>query len=198
MQQQRRQSIHERWAQRHKALAAEERALRKDQVAAARDFGHKRNGTIETHQKASRTRQGAMARLYEAGHLTPEQLAGSQAIRAVAERIGADVRIGTVSLETRVDHGRPHDAGFFEALGAVRAEVAFGRWRRALGGAAWIVLAMIVEDLGPAPIGKRFGRRPETCRTLLQQALDLWSRFIGEVCDEIDEPTLAAAQAGIL
>ncbi|WP_338445935.1 hypothetical protein V5F89_12370 [Pelagerythrobacter marensis] len=175
--------------------------MRQENRAKQREFGHKQNGTVETHQKAARVQQGSLMRMYEAGQLTIEQLASSQSIRSVAERIGADVGIGTVSLETRVDQGRPHDGGFFERLGAVRAEVAYGRWRASIarkrGGAA-PVLAMIVDDMSCSEAARLFRMRKETARTRLRDALNLWPDYIGKACDEIDEATMLAAQAGIL
>lgn len=197
-QQRLRSRIHENWRARHPKLADDERQLRRDHKAAERDFGHKVHGTVETLQKASRTRQGAMARLFQDGHLTADQLAFSQAIRGVVERIGADVAIGTVSLETRVDGGRRSDGSFFERLGQVRSEVAYGRWRQALGPAsAAIVLEMIVQDVSPNSAGRIYGKRPATCRTLLVSALNHWGDCIGVACSEIDEATLLAAQAAI-
>lgn len=199
-QQQRREANYKNWKRRHPSLAAEERTLKQENRAARRDFGHKQNGTVETHQKATRVHQGSLLRMYEAGQLTIEQLASSQSIRSVAERIGADVGIGTVSLETRVDQGRPHDGGFFERLGAVRAEVAYGRWRASIarkrGGAA-PVLAMIVDDISCSEAARLFRMRKETAQARLRDALDLWPDYIGKACDEIDEATMLAAQAGL-
>ena len=53
-QQQRREANHNSWKRRHPTLAAEERKLKRENRAARRDFGHKQNGTVETHQKAAR------------------------------------------------------------------------------------------------------------------------------------------------
>ena len=90
--QQRRAAIRDKWARRHPAAATEERGLKRANRAARRDFGHKQNGTPETHARASRLRQGALARLFEAGHLTIDQLASAQSIRITAERIGSGLR----------------------------------------------------------------------------------------------------------
>ncbi|MGB7407172.1 MAG: hypothetical protein WA908_01585 [Pontixanthobacter sp.] len=192
----RQHAIRGAYAERHPDRAAQERALRKEHAAAERDFGHKRHGTVETLQKASRTRQGAIARMYEAGHLSIDQLAAAVSIRDVFTRIGSDVCPSTASWETRVDVSR-HGSGFFEALSAVRAEVAYGRWRNDLPRPA-IVLAMICEDQGYTVAARQFGMRPENARALLIDALDLWPEYVGRACEEIDEAELMAAQAGIL
>lgn len=182
---------------RHPERARQERGFRKDQAQLRKDWGHKRHGTPETHAKASRVRQGSLARMYEAGHLSIDQLAASQSIRWVAERIGADVAIGTVSLETRVDQSRGFERTFFEKLGAVRAEIAYTMWRAQLAQPA-PVLAMIVQEVSCSAAAKSWGMRKSRAKAMLIDALDLWDEMIGRACDEVDEATLAAAQAGIL
>lgn len=194
---QKRQAIHDQWAARHPELARAERAIRKRNAAARRDFGHKVHGTAETHADASRRRQGALARLHAAGDIDVHQLAASQEIAAVHRRIVSDVTIGSVSLEARVDCGRAHDAAFFESLGAVRREVAYTRWRMQAP-APELALAMIVDDIGLAEAARRHGMRNAKAKGSLIAALDLWSSLVGEACRDIDEATLLAAQAGIL
>lgn len=195
---QRRQQIRESWAKRHKARANEEAALKRQNKAARRNFGHKVNGTPETHAKAAQVQQGALARLFMSGAIDAHQLASSQEIRTVHERIGADVRIGTVSLETRVDSSRAFDGTFFESLRAVRAEVAYTRWRAELRGDAAIALDMIAEDLGIEEARRRHRLGRPKAKKLLIDALDRWAEIIGTVCKEIDEATVIAAHAGIL
>lgn len=192
----RRAIIEQRYREQHPARAKEERAMRKAQAAAQRDFGHKVHGTVETHQKASVVRQGALARMYAAGHLSIDQLASSQEIRTVAERIYAQVDIGTVSLETRVDCGRTIGGQFFEKLGAVRAEIAYGRWRRALPEAK-PVMAMIVDDVACTAAARTYGMRRTRARALLVDALDAWPEYVGEACKEVDAADLLAMQAGL-
>ena len=195
-------SIHERYCQRHPAKAREERQFRKEQRE--RSKAHERRdrlqdgGTPETKAKAAQVQQGSIARLYQAGHITIDQLAASQEIRTVAERIGADVAIGTVSLETRVDQSRSGDGTFFERLGAVRAEVAYTNWRRALGSSAMPVLAVIALDQSVSAVARAHRLRTATARKLVSQALDCWSDFIGAACREIDEADVLAAHAGLI
>lgn len=193
----RRRKITERWAKRHPDRARTERSLRVSQAKAKADFGHKWHGTIETHAKAAKVRQGSLARLYTAGAITIEQLGAAQEIASVVERIGAGLGVRTVSLETRVDGAQRGDGGFFEALGQVRREVAYGRWRAALPMAA-PVLAMIVNDIGVTAAAKAYGMHRRRAKTLLSAALDAWSDALRDARDEVDEATLLAAQAGIL
>ena len=185
------------WAQRHARKAAEERALRKERADLQRDFAHKRHGTPETHHHASKVRQGAIARLYNSGRLAIEEVAWAQEIRTVAERIGADVAVSTASLETRVDTSRHGDV-FWEALGAVRAEVAYSRWRAQLGGRAAIALDIIVEDAAVTEVARRYRVSARKAGALLEEALGLWGRLIQQACKEVDAATLAAAQAGLI
>lgn len=188
---------HRAWCKRHPEKAREERALRQAQAALQRDFGHKVNGTPETHRHAAAVRQGALARLYAAGSISIDELAWALEIRVTHERITGGVAIGTMSLETRVDQNRSGDGTFFERLGAVRAEVAYGRWRADLPAAA-PVLAMIVDDQACSVVGRRFRRSTRTLRKWLTEALDAWPDYYSEACDEVDEPTLLAAHAAIL
>lgn len=188
---------HVKWTHRHPQLAREERSFRKERDEQLRKFSHKRNGTPETHHHASQVRQGAIARLYNSGRLAIEEVAWAQEIRTVAERIGADVAVSTASLETRVDTSRHGDA-FWEALGAVRAEVAYSRWRAQLGGRAAIALDIIVEDAAVTEVARRYRVSARKAGAFLEEALGLWGRLIQQACKEIDAATLAAAQAGIL
>lgn len=188
---------HQAWAKRHPALAREERELRKFNHQVREGFGHKVNGTPETHAKASLVRQGALARLYEAGDIDAEQLAASVSIAVVHARITGPVTIGTVSYETRVDQSAGGGNIAFERLGAVRAEVTYTHWRQRIAEPA-LVLAMVVEDLGVTRAAAKFRMRNAKAKKLLLDALDLWVEMNGRVCREIDDASLAAAQAGIL
>lgn len=190
------------WFQRrHPAIAQEERALRKQRVDRERAYAKRDKtqdgGTAETRTKAARVSQGSLARLYMAGHLSADQLAASQEIRQVADRLTRDVHIGTTSVETRVDNGGRGSGAFFEKLGQVRAEVAYTRWRGELGSAAPAVLAMVVQDRPCRSVARASGMRDQSLRQLLSDALDLWPRVMGATCKEIDAADLLAMQAGL-
>lgn len=186
---------HKAWAKRHPALAAAERALRKERAQITARFSHKNNGTPETHAHANRA--GALARLHLTGAIDDDQLASSAEIARVAIRIGSDVAVRTARLEMRVG-GTAHGSAFWEALGAVRAEVAYTRWRTQLRGCAAPVLDMIVGDEGVTAVAKQYRMTVERAKAMLVEALDLWPDIHCEARKEIDPATLAAAQAGLL
>lgn len=168
-------------------------------VALRERWSHKAHGTPETHEHHARRRDGALARLYLSGSIDAEQLASAVEIATVAERIGADVTVKTSSIETRVDQTRNGDGTFCEALGAVRREMAYSRWRREVRGPIAAVLDMIVgETVGYTVVAQRYGMHNRRAKQLLIDALDLWPRIFGAVSKEVDAATLIAAHAGIL
>ena len=191
----RRSEIDRKYRERHPVRAREERDLRKAN-ARLLDCGNYREATPETLQKA-RIDDGSLARLCRSGSIDADQLAWACEIRMVHDRIAGDVRIGTASLEGRVDQSRHGDGTFFEKLGAVRADVAYTRWRGELAHAA-PVLAMIVDDEACTVVGQRFHRSTVTLRKWLTEALDCWPDCHRDACDQVDEATLLAAQAAIL
>ncbi|AJP74567.1 hypothetical protein TS85_15795 [Sphingomonas hengshuiensis] len=168
-----------------------------EEVALRERWSHKQ-GTPQTLEHASKVRQGALARLYQSGAIDADQLASGVAIREAAHRCTAEVLIKTASLETRVDGGRKGDGTFYEALGAVRSEVAYTRWRAAVQGPVGAILDMIVGDVGLASAARRHRMHHDRARRLLIDALDLWPRIRAAVRKEIDPAALAAAQAGII
>jgi hypothetical protein len=187
-----------RWAELHPEQAKAERRLRKERAQLLDRWDHKRNGTPETHERASRRRQGAMARLYQAGGIDRFQLAASDEIRQAAERIGADVALRTMSMETRVDRTFMGDANFFESLRRVWDEMAYTRWRGRARGPIGALLEMIVEDTGVTIAARRYRMSNRTAKALLTDALDLWPKIHGDVRKEVDEGDLIAAHAGLL
>jgi hypothetical protein len=196
----RRRTISESFARRHPARAADERALRKAQAAAVEHHAKRpswREGTAETHAQAAATRQGTLARLFEKGRLTIHQLAAAERIRQVHGRLTGDVAIGTVSFETRVDNSS-HGAEFFEALGAVRAEIAYGRWRTAMAGRLPLMLALVIEERSVSDAARQARVRPETALKQLSFALDLWDELTGEACRAVDDEDLEAAHRRLL
>ena len=187
------------WARRHPELAADERRLRKGQADAQAKWKHKREGTPETHDRASRRHQGALAKLYQSGAIDAEQLASAVEISTVAERIRSDVTVRTMSLETRVDVARGGDAGWVERIGQVRREVAYTRWRSEVTGPVGAVLEMIVGDtVGFTVVARRYRMGHRRAKRLLIKALDLWPEILRRVCREVDDATLAAAHAGLM
>ncbi len=189
-----RQATLDHWARAHPERAAEELALARANRAARKDWGHKQAGTVQTHAHAAGLRQGALARLYQSGAIDVHQLGAAQEIAAVAETIGAGLGVRMVSLETRVDGGRRGPDQFWESLGRVRAEWAYGRWRAQLPKPG-LVLAMVVDDVGIAAAARFFGMRKVRARAHLIAALELWPDAIRKARDQIDEADLLVMQA---
>ncbi|WP_292621165.1 hypothetical protein [Novosphingobium sp. 17-62-19] len=194
---------HRAWARRHPARAAEERALRIERRDLIGRYPATCAATPETREHVRGKRQGALARLYASGAISIEQLGAALEIAAVVERIGSDVTVRTVSLETRVDQSMCGDGGFFEALGQVRREVAYGRWRAALpdllaGAPVAAVLQLIVEDVGVTVVTRAHRMHVRRVRKILSDALDAWPAHLWDAVREVDEATLMAAQSGLL
>lgn len=193
----RRHKINSDFAKRHPARAREERKFRQAQKALGPDWSHKREGTPETHENAARTVQGALARLYMSGAIDANQLAWAAEIARVHSQIIRAVAPAKASLEARVDRSRSGDGAFFEALGRVRAEIAYSAWRAALPKAG-VVLAMITEDVAVSVAAQRFGMRTASAKVLLINALDRWPGECDAARQSIDAAELAAAHAGLL
>lgn len=189
--------IHLAWTQRHQARAIEERSFRKHRAELLDRWGHKNQGTPETHAAVAILRAGAIARLHASGYLNDDELAWADEIAAAAERIVADATVRTASFEGRVDSVR-HGHAFFEALGAVWSEMAYSRWRTEMGPTAALVLDMVLHDVGIARAAANHGMHVRRARRVLTEALTLWARIHRAVRDEVSEADLLAAQAGIL
>jgi hypothetical protein len=185
------ETAHGRWQGNHPQRAFEEREFREHSQLVDRWRKHDAHGTPETLIKAASSSQGSLARMFMAGHMSIDQLAWAEEIRRVADIIGRDVAIGTISLETRVDNGFTGHRMAEERRGRVRAEVAYTRWRGQLRKPA-PVLAMIIEDRGIRCVGRAFRMRDITARALLLRALDAWPDCYGWARDRVDEEDLAA------
>ena len=131
------------------------------------------------------------------GDITIDQLAAAAQIGETAARIAAGVTIGTMSLETRIDNGGAGGGVFFETLGQVRREIAYGQWREGLPQRE-PVLAMVVEDCGISTAARRYRMRNSTAKRLLCAALDAWADCYSDACREVDAADLLAAHAGLM
>lgn len=185
------------WADRHPDLAEEEFALRVARHDREKRFGHKVNGTIETHARAHVVRQGGMMRLYESGAITIHQWGASLEIAACYARVVLDAGLPSSWAIERVDHTPNPEMRFHETLGVARMELAYSRWRRALP-TPGPIMAMIVEDCGIEAARRRFRMGHIRAQRLLREALDLWISLQRRIRDEVDDATLAAARAAIL
>lgn len=183
---------------RAEALRRDERRLRVERAQTIKKFRHKREGTPETHAHAGRQHQGAIARLFQTGAIDAVQLGSAVDIAAVAEAIGRDVTIATASLETRIDRARA-GGQFYEALGAVRREIAYTRWRHAIvrsGAPIAAVLDMLTgETIAFTEAARRHRMSHRRARRLLIEALDLWPTILAPVCREIAREDLDRAHA---
>lgn len=182
---------------REAARTREYRIGRMERRRIAENWKHKREGTPETHDRAARTRQGALARLHASGAISADQLAWAHEIAAIAELIMADANIRTASLETRIDVSR-HGHAFFEALGRVRREVAYTAWRHELGRCAALVLDMIVGDIGVASAACRHRVHKRLAKRVLIDALDLWPMVLADAFKSVTETELTIAHLRIL
>lgn len=192
----RRQAQNDAYRRRHPDRAAEQRALRKHQAGLDDRFGHKLEGTLETLDKASGVKQGSLARMFQNGHISIDQLAWSEEIRTIALSIQREVGLCVISAETRVDNG----SGFFkreeQSLGRVRSEMAYTAWRVSLE-KPQPVLAMIVEDRHCRPVAETFRMRDVTLRKMLTESLDSWPAHYRDACDRVSEEDLKAARANL-
>lgn len=192
----RRQSTHKAWCKRHPQAAAQERAIRLRLHKQSDQFGHKQ-GTAATHAAALQRREGALARLYMSGAIDIDELGAAEEIAAAAELLSADVRVRTMSLETRIDHGGRGDGAFWEALGQVRREMAYRAWRVELGSAAAIIEDIVLRDIGLVEAASMHRVGVRRLRKLLVEALALWTRLARETAKQVGEEELAAMHAAV-
>jgi hypothetical protein len=108
-----------------------------------------------------------------------------------------DVAVAIPSIETRVDRSPRSVGRFYEASGAVWAEVAYTRWRTSLSSPA-AILDMIVGGIGFTVAARMHGMAHRRAKRLLVEALDAWPRFHTETVREVDRATLVAAHARLL
>ena len=162
------------WAKRHPSAAKEQRSLRKHQAQRIERWRHKNAGTIETHDHASRTHQGALAQLHANGTIDNDQLEWSAEIANVYRSIESDVTVAVASLEARVDQSRSV-AGAVEGVRRVRLHYAYTLWRDQLPAPKQMVLDMIVGDaIGYSVAARRYGVHNRKAKRLLLAALDAW------------------------
>lgn len=162
-------------------------------------WDHKNEGTPETHEYASKTRQGALSRLYLAGHISGDQLGWACEIASVAEMIERDVDVRVQSYEMRVDCSGSGRDSLIEVIVRVRREVAYGWWRERLPSPKRAILDMLVgETASYSTTALRYGMGKERARKLLISAIDLWPEAMRYAEAEVDDATLAAAHAGLM
>lgn len=188
------------WKVQRKRLLAEGATLEPgiEEAVQLRERWSHRQGTPETLEHAHATRQGALARLHQSGAITADHLASAEKIGEAVAMLAAGIGMKTCSLEARVDVTRMGDGTFYEALGRVRLEVTYSRWRDRVAqlGPIGASLDMIVSDVGFTVAARRYRMHNRRAKKLLIDALDLWPATIVAVCSEIDAAELARYQAG--
>lgn len=138
-------------------------------------------GTPETLERAARSQQGALARLYRSGAIDANQLAAAEEIRLVVERIRSAVALPIASWETRVDAGFRLDAAHQERYGHVVGELSYTRWRAEVDGPASMLIEMIADDIGYSVAAVQYRMSARRARALLIDALELWWKIRGHV-----------------
>jgi hypothetical protein len=168
-------------------------------VRTVKRWDHKNEGTPETHEHAAHTRQGALARLYLAGHIDATQLGWAAEIAAVAESIEADVAVKAASYEMRVDYAGSGRDVLVEGIMRVRREVAYGWWRERIPHPKRAVLDMLIgEPKSYSTIALEYRMGKTRARRILIDAIDLWEDAMRHAERAVDEAELAAAHAAIL
>lgn len=167
-------------------------------------WDHKREGTPETHEHASRTWQAPLSRLLEAGHIDREQHEWACEIAAVAESIERDVAIKGASWEMRVDCSGSGRLNLAEGVMRVRREMAYSWWRERIPHPRRAVLDMLIgEPLPFSAVARRYRMGHRRTKRLLIDAINLWPDAMDHADvdrEEIDRKhaEIEAAKAGIL
>jgi hypothetical protein len=184
------------WRQRHPSLAQTEAALAKAHTQMREDWKHKNDGTPETHEHASKTRQGALARLFESGAINADQLAWANEIAMVAETLQRDVAPRIVEYEPRIDHETRGPTVLIEGVMRVRREMAYKEWCRLLPNPKPLVLSMVTgEAIGYTVAARRYHVHQRNARRELIKALDRWPELMDWACSRVDREDLVIAHA---
>lgn len=184
------------WQQRHPVLAAQEAELVSERVKLQAEWKH-REATAETQYKAGKTKQGALARLFQEGGIDRDQLQWASEIAAVAEYLQRDVAPHIVTYEMRIDHETRGPVSLVsEHIGRVRAEIAYKEWCRLLPNPKPMVLDMITgEAIGYTVAARRYHVHQRYARRFLIQAIDRWPTCWEWACRQVDRDDLLDAQA---
>ncbi|MEO0699971.1 MAG: hypothetical protein AAFY81_09705 [Pseudomonadota bacterium] len=129
-----------------------------------------------------RQSRSSLSDMHSRGSITDEQLNSARTIAEIAEMIERNVRVGTSSVEARVDcSGSARDA-LFESLRMVRAEAAYSEWRVRLPLPRRLVIDMVIEDSGFKAIARRHNTKWADARERLLRALDDWPGVHDRYC----------------
>jgi len=188
-------------SERQKSAIFNESVMRNTRLTIAERWGHKAEGTVQTHEHASR-RGDPLTRLFIKGYIDRDQLSAAEEIKTVFDQIERDVAVRVVGYEPRVDRTRSGSLGaalrHIETVRRVRMEVAYSWWRSRLPRPCSAVLEMLVGDQLPfSTVAARHGMHKRRAKRLLIEALDLWPEALERAELVVDEASLAAAQSGL-
>lgn len=158
----------------YRARLKEER-LEAERIAMEERWGRHNAATPQTRDHASRTQQGAIARLFEAGYLSSDELEWAHEIAMTAAIIERDVSIAGASWETRVDCNGSSKDKLLEGVGRVRREMAYSWWRQRISEPKAAILAMLTgQQEAYSTVAARHRMGKKRARKLLISAIDLW------------------------
>ncbi len=157
---------------------------------------HKNEGTPETHDKASRQRQGTIARLFELGTIDADQLGWAAEIAAAAEEIERDVVIRPMTYEPRIDCAHSTDGLLIEGLHRVRRSVAYTHWRGRLPMPKRMVLDVLsIEQLSLTVSAERHNVHRRVVKRAVIRALNGWPASLEFAENRVDVSELAVLRA---
>lgn len=155
-------------------------------------WDHKAQGTWQTHEHAANARQGAIARLYQDGHIDVDQMQWAMEIAHAAESIQRDVDVRGASYEMRVDYSGSGRDALIEGIIRVQMHVAYTWWRSRIPEPRRAVLAMLIGEpisYSTAALRYRMGRK--RARRLLIHSIDLWAEAMDHADTIVDKQSLA-------
>lgn len=168
-------------------------------LEAAARWNHKNEGTVQTHEYASRTNQGALSRLHLSGSIDADQLAWACEIAMVAETIERDVEVKISKYRMPVDNEGSSKDVLVEGIMRVWREIAYGWWRERIPHPKRAILDMLTGEPVPySTIALRYRIGHRRARKMLIDAIDLWPEAMEYAEKSVDAADLAAAHAGLL
>lgn len=183
----------------HYRARVENLRLAADRARMLDAWDHKREGTPETHDHASRQVQGAIARMFQDGHIDADQLGWAAEIASVAEGIERDVGVRSASLEMKVDCSGSGKNVLVEGIMRVRREIAYGWWRQRIPHPRPAVLDMLIgEQISYSRAARRWRMGKSRARMILIDSIDLWPEAMDHAERTVDDGDLAAAHAGLM
>jgi hypothetical protein len=159
-------------------------------------WGTNGNATAQTREHAHRTQQGAIARMFEAGHINGDELEWAAEIAEVADLIMRDVSLASASWETRVDCNGTSKDKLLEGVRRVRLEMAYGWWRDRISEPKTAILAMLTgETEAYSTVAARHRMGKKRARKLLISAIDLWPEAVEWAEKRVDREDIDQAHA---